>query len=84
MGETAENVAEVFKITREQQDLFAYKSQMKAKVAIESGKFKDEIIPVEIKVKKSIKIFDTDEFPKYETTIEKLSELKPAFREMVH
>ncbi len=80
MGETAENVAEKYKISREQQDEFAFDSQMKAKSAIETGKFKNEIIPVEIKSKKETHIFDTDEFPKFDTTIEKLSKLNPAFR----
>ena len=80
MGETAENVAEKYKISREYQDEFAFDSQMKAKSAIEAGKFKNEIIPVEIKSKKETIIFDTDEFPKFDTTIEKLSKLNPAFR----
>ena len=81
MGETAENVAEKYKISREEQDKFAYNSQMKAKIAIESGKFKSEIIPVEVKVKKDIVMFDKDEFARFETTIEALEKLKPAFRE---
>ncbi len=81
MGETAENVAEKYKISRERQDEFAFNSQMKAKNAIEAGKFKNEICPVDIMVKKEKKIFDTDEFPRFDTTIEKLSKLKPAFRE---
>ncbi len=80
MGETAENVAEKYKITRERQDEFAYKSQMKAKNAITSGKFKDEIVNVEVPSKKEIINFDTDEFPRFDTTIEKLSTLKAAFR----
>ena len=80
MGETAENVAEKYKITRERQDEFAYKSQMKAKDAITSGKFKDEITAIEIHLKKETITFDTDEFPRFDTTIEKLSTLKPAFR----
>jgi 3-oxoadipyl-CoA thiolase len=79
MGETAENVAQKYKITREKQDEFAFNSQMKAKSAILSGKFKDEIIPVEIHLKNEVKIFDTDEFPRHDTTIEKLAKLKPAF-----
>ena len=80
MGETAENVAEKYKITRERQDEFAYNSQMKAKNAITSGKFKDEIVNVEVQSKKEIINFDTDEFPRFDTTIEKLSTLKAAFR----
>ena len=80
MGETAENVAEKYKITRERQDEFAYNSQMKAKNAITSGKFKDEIVNVEVQSKKEIINFDTDEFPRFDTTSEKLSTLKAAFR----
>lgn len=80
MGETAENVAEKYKITRERQDEFAYKSQMKTKNAVTSGKFKDEIVNVEVPSKKEVINFDTDEFPRFDTTIEKLSTLKPAFR----
>jgi acetyl-CoA C-acetyltransferase len=79
MGLTAENVAKEYGITREMADEFAYDSQKKAKDAIEAGKFKDEIIPVEVKSKKSSFIFDTDEHPKPETTIETLAKLKPAF-----
>jgi len=81
MGETAENVAEKYNVTRERQDEFALNSQLKAKSAIEAGRFKDEIIPVEILSKKDKIIFDTDEFPRFDTTMEKLSKLKPAFRE---
>ncbi len=79
MGETAENVAQRYKISRERQDEFAYNSQMKAKNAILAGKFKNEITPVEIQLKNEVKIFDTDEFPRLDTTIEKLAKLKPAF-----
>jgi 3-oxoadipyl-CoA thiolase len=79
MGETAENVAARYKISRERQDEFAYGSQMKAKSAILAGKFKDEIVPVEISFKDQVKIFDVDEFPRLDTTIEKLAKLKPAF-----
>ncbi|MBE2256821.1 MAG: thiolase family protein [Ignavibacteria bacterium] len=81
MGETAENVAEKYSITRERQDEFAYNSQMKAKDAIISGKFKNEILPVEIKNKKEVKLFESDEFVRPETTMETLAKLKPAFRE---
>lgn len=81
MGETAENLAEQYKISRESQDEFAFNSQMKAKKAIEAGKFKDEIFPVEIITKKDKILFDTDEFPRFDTSMEKLSKLKPAFRE---
>lgn len=81
MGETAENVAEKYNVTRERQDEFALNSQLKAKSAIEAGRFKDEIMPVEIMSKKDKIIFDTDEFPRFDTTMEKLAKLKPAFRE---
>ncbi|HRE40922.1 MAG TPA: thiolase family protein [Ignavibacteria bacterium] len=81
MGETAENVAEKYNISRDRQDEFAFNSQMNAANAIKEGKFKNEIQPVEIKVKKDLKIFDTDEFVRPETTIETLAKLKPAFRE---
>lgn len=81
MGETAENVAEKYNISRESQDEFAYNSQMKAKDAIEAGKFKDEIVGIEIKKKKETFTFDTDEFPRPDTTMEALQKLRPAFRE---
>lgn len=80
MGITAENIAEKWGITREEQDKFALLSQHKAKTAIEAEKFKDEIIPVTIKTKKGEIIFDHDEFPRFNTTIEALSKLKPAFK----
>jgi acetyl-CoA C-acetyltransferase/3-oxo-5,6-didehydrosuberyl-CoA/3-oxoadipyl-CoA thiolase len=79
MGETAENVAKKYNIPRERQDEFALNSQMKAKEAITSGKFKDEITPVEIVSKKETTVFAIDEFPRFDTTIEKLAKLKPAF-----
>ncbi len=79
MGETAENVALQYKIPRGRQDEFAYYSQMKAKNAILAGKFKAEITPVEIITKNETLIFDTDEFPRLDTTLEKLRKLKPAF-----
>ncbi len=81
MGITAENIAEKYKITREEQDQFGYESQIKAKAAIESGKFKDEIVPVEIPQKKGDPIvFDTDEHPRFNTTLEALAKLRPAFK----
>jgi acetyl-CoA C-acetyltransferase len=80
MGETAEHLAEKYHITREEQDEFAYKSQMKAREAIENGKFKDEIVPVELKTKKETILFDTDEHPRFDVTLEKLAKLKPAFK----
>ena len=80
MGVTAENLAQKYSITREEQDKFAAESQNKAEKAILSGKFKDEIVPVEIPQRKGTPmIFDTDEYPKAGVTMEKLSALKPAF-----
>ncbi|GCD10149.1 acetyl-CoA C-acetyltransferase [Clostridium tagluense] len=81
MGVTAENIAEKWNITREEQDQFSLKSQLKAEKAIKEGKFKDEIVPVSIPQRKGDPIiFDTDEFPKAGSTIEKLRKLKPAFK----
>ncbi|MBZ9633479.1 acetyl-CoA C-acetyltransferase [Clostridium sp. FP1] len=81
MGVTAENIAEKWNITREAQDQFSLKSQLKAEKAIKEGKFKDEIVPVSIPQRKGDPIiFDTDEFPKAGSTIEKLRKLKPAFK----
>ena len=79
MGDTAENVAEQFKITREEQDEFAMESQRRCRKAIDEGRFKDEIVPVEIKQKKGTIIFDTDEGPK-ETSMEKLAALPGVFK----
>ncbi|MDW7674173.1 MAG: thiolase family protein [Bacillota bacterium] len=81
MGMTAENVAERYKINREDQDVFAFESQQKAHQAIMAGRFKDEIVPVEVKQKKKTMVFDTDEFPKPDTTVEVLSKLRPAFKQ---
>ena len=80
MGITAENVAEQWGLTREQLDEFALSSQNKAEKAIESGRFKDEIVPVEIKKKKGTIVFDTDEGNRPGTTLEALAKLKPAFK----
>ncbi|MCD8221566.1 MAG: acetyl-CoA C-acetyltransferase [Clostridiales bacterium] len=80
MGITAENVAEQWGLTREQLDEFAASSQQKACAAIESGRFKDEIVPVEVKQKKTTVIFDTDEGPRPGTTAEGISKLRPAFK----
>ncbi|MFT8314553.1 MAG: acetyl-CoA C-acetyltransferase [Clostridium sp.] len=81
MGITAENIAEKWNITREDQDKFALASQQKAEAAIKAGKFKDEIVPIEIPQRKGDpKIFDTDEFPRFGTTIEALAKLRPAFK----
>ena len=79
MGTTAENVAEQFQITREQQDEFAYNSQLKASKAKAEGLFKDEITPVEIVTKKETVVFDQDEYIKDNVQLEKLSSLRPAF-----
>jgi len=81
MGMTAENVADQWGITREELDEFALKSQQKAEAAIKAGKFKDEIVPVVIPQKKGDPIvFDTDEFPKFGASLEKMAKLKPAFK----
>ncbi len=81
MGITAENIAEKFNISREEQDQFALESQQKAEAAIKSGKFKEEIVPVEIPQRKGDPIiFDTDEHPRFGTTLEALAKLKPAFK----
>jgi acetyl-CoA C-acetyltransferase len=79
MGVTAENVARKFEVSRAEQDEFALQSQLKAEAAIKAGKFKDEIIPIEIPSKKGPTIFDTDEYPKHGATLEGLSSLRPAF-----
>jgi acetyl-CoA C-acetyltransferase len=83
MGMTAENVAERYHISREDQDELAFSSQMRAKKALEEGRFKEEIVPVVIPGKKGKPdiIVDTDEHPRPETTLEKLSTLPPAFKE---
>ena len=79
MGITAENVAKQYGISREEQDALALASQQKANAAIASGAFKQEIVPVTIKVKKQDVIFDTDEFPKQNSSLEGLAKLRPAF-----
>lgn len=79
MGDTAENVAEKFNISREDQDRFAVQSQERCQKALAAGVFKDEIIPVEVKTRKGTVVFDTDEFPKV-TTLEQLAALKPVFK----
>ncbi len=80
MGITAENIAEKYNITRQEQDNFAFKSQQKATKAIEAGNFKKEIVPIEIVSKKETTIFDTDEYVNRSTTVDKLSTLRPAFK----
>ncbi len=82
LGETGENVAELYNISREDQDRFAFLSQQKAEKAIKSNRFKEEIVGVQIPpAGKSPVIFDTDEHPRFGTTLEELSKLKPAFKE---
>ncbi|MEN1760904.1 acetyl-CoA C-acetyltransferase [Anoxynatronum sibiricum] len=81
MGVTAENLADKFNLSREEQDAFAVSSQNKAEAAMAAGKFKDEIVPVEIPQRKGDPlIFDQDEFPKAGMTAEKLAKLRPAFK----
>ena len=80
MGVTAENLAELYKISREEQDELAFLSHQRASMAIKEGKFKEEIVPVEIKHKKGTSLFDTDEHPNKETSLESLAKLKPAFK----
>lgn len=80
MGITAENIAEQFAISREQQDEFAVLSQQKASAAIEKGKFSDEIVPITIKTRKEEKVFDTDEFVRPNTDLASLAKLRPAFK----
>ena len=79
MGVTAENVAKKYEVSRAVQDEFALQSQLKAEAAQKAGKFKDEIIPLEIPSKKGAIVFDTDEYPKHGSTLEALSSLRPAF-----
>ena len=81
MGITAENVSEQFNISRKQQDEFAALSQKKTHNAIVANKFKDEIVPVILKVKKQETVFEQDEHPKTGSTVEKLGTLRPAFKE---
>lgn len=80
MGLTAENLAEKYSISREEQDEYSLRSQELARQAIEKGKFKKEIVPYEVKGKKGTFIFDTDEHPR-KTSLEKLAQLKPVFKE---
>ncbi len=83
MGTTAEVVAKRFGITREMQDEFAYQSNMKASAALESGKFADEIVPLDVRVRENGSwrefVFDTDEGPRADSTVESLARLKPVF-----
>jgi acetyl-CoA C-acetyltransferase len=79
MGNTAENVAQKWQITREEQDAFAVASQQQAEAAQKAGRFKDEIVPVTIKTRKGDQVVDSDEYPKHGTTLEALTKLRPAF-----
>jgi acetyl-CoA C-acetyltransferase len=79
MGNTAENVAQKYQITRAQQDEFAVASQNKAEAAQKSGRFKDEIVPVTVKTRKGDVVVDTDEYPRHGTTLDAVSKLRPAF-----
>ena len=82
MGITAENLAEKYGITRKEQDELAVSSHKRAIKAIDEGRFKAEIVPIEVKLKnKTVAMFDTDEHPRRETTLEGLTKLKPAFKE---
>ena len=80
MGITAENIAEQYNITREEQDEFALSSQKKATAAIENNQFANEIAPIVIKTRREEIIFDTDEFVRPNTTLESLAKLRPAFK----
>ena len=81
MGLTAENLAEKYGVTREEQDKFAYESQIKAGRALSTKRFKDEIISVQVKEGKGTVFFDTDEFPRPDTTLEKMAKLPAVFKE---
>lgn len=81
MGITAENVAEKYEISRKEQDIFSLESQRKALAAIKENRFIEEVVPVEVKEKKRSILFSADEFPRPDTTLEKLEKLRPAFKE---
>ncbi len=82
LGETGENVAELYKISREDQDRFAFLSQQKAEKAIKSNRFREEIVAVQVpQPGRAPVIFDTDEHPRFGTTLEELSKLRPAFKQ---
>ena len=80
MGITAENIAEKYNLSREAQDEFAFASQQKAIAAIDAGRFKGEIVPVEVVTRKETIVFDTDEHVNRTTNLEKLGKLRPAFK----
>lgn len=81
MGITAENVAERYHITREQMDAYALRSQQRAVAAIDGGRFREEIVPVTVKGRKGDTVFDTDEYPRRDASLESLAKLKPSFKE---
>ncbi|PJN88971.1 thiolase family protein [Bacillus sp. mrc49] len=81
MGITAENVAQRYNISREEQDAFSIESQRRAAQAIETGKFKEEIVPVQVSEKKGTVTIEVDEYPRPDTTMERLAALRPAFKE---
>ncbi|MGX8701014.1 thiolase family protein [Caproiciproducens sp.] len=81
MGRTAENIAEMYHISREEQDEYAMMSHQRAGEAIKKGLFKDEIIPIEVKIKKKTVVFDTDEHPRPDSEMEVVSKLPPVFQE---
>lgn len=81
MGITAENVAEQLHVTREDMDSYSLLSQKRAASAIDEGKFKEEIVPVTVKSRKETTLYDTDEYPKRNVSMEKLAKLKPSFKE---
>jgi acetyl-CoA C-acetyltransferase len=80
MGITAENIVEKYNLTREEQDEFAIQSQQKAIKAVDEGRFKDEIVPVSVKMRRETIVVDTDEYPNRRTSLEKLGTLRPAFK----
>ena len=80
MGITADNIADHYKISRQEQDEWALMSHQRACAAIDKGFFKDEIVPVEVKTKKGTAIFDRDEHPRADTSMESLGKLKPVFK----
>ncbi len=80
MGITAENVAAKYDLSRDRQDAFALASQQKAVAAVEAGRFRDEIVPLEVKIRRNILTFDTDEYPKADASLAALAKLRPAFK----
>jgi acetyl-CoA C-acetyltransferase len=80
MGITAENIVDKHNISREEQDAFAYQSQQKAIKAVDEGRFKDEIVPIEVQTRRENYVFETDEYPNRRTNPEKLAKLRPAFK----